>query len=222
MKNSEPLTPGEARERCRTYAFRLEDSILKRGRDLLTIWDSSNTPDNPLRHLPGPDGKAVAINLMMSACLHEVILIVCAVLDGRKENRPLKTSNLVSFPIVAELIQQAGNEAVELDVDQEEIAVLARQRFLKRVADLTAAPNAERLRRLRAFRDDHLAHALDQQELRTPPMLNDIHSLMDEACILSADCQLALFGRRVTWREDRVTVKQSIDAIWRIIARAST
>ena len=221
MKNSNTLLPDEALDRCRLYASRLEDSILKRGRDLLTIWDSSNAHDNPLRNVSGPDGKAVAINLMMSACLHEVILIVCAALDGRKGNRPLRTSNLVSFPIVAELMQEAGDEADVLDAEHLQIATLARQRFLKRVADLAVNPSAERLQRLRAFRDDHLAHALDQQELRTPPMLSDIHSLMDEACILSGDCQLALFGKRTTWREDLVTVKESIDAIWRIIARAS-
>lgn len=222
MKSSEAWAPGEARERCHSYSYRLEDSVLNRGRDLLAMWDSYNSAENPLRHVSGPDGKAVAINLMMSACLHEAMLTICAVLDVRRNTRPLRTSNLVSFPVVAELMQVDDFKNEDLDADDAAGKRLARARFLSRVQALNEPPVVETLTRLRDFRNDFLAHALDQQSMRTPPMLGDIHALMDQACILSGDCQLALFGKRVTWEYELVTARESVDAIWRVIARASS
>ncbi len=221
MTFDDPNQANDAHRRCMDYVFRLEDSVLKRGRGLLTIWNSSNTPDNPLRALPGPDGKAVSINLMMSACLHETILITCAVLDTPKPNRPLLKSNLISFPVIAGLMQIPGTEDLRLADGDEAIKRAAQERFFQRIDGLSQEPMREKVTRLRGFRDEFLAHALDQDWSKTPPVLGDITALMDLVCILSGDCQLALFGKRVSLRPELVTVGESIDAVWHMLTRQS-
>jgi hypothetical protein len=215
----DPNQANEAHRRSMDYVFRLEDSVLKRGRGLLTIWNSSNTPDNPLRALPGPDGKAVSINLMMSACLHETILITCAVLDSPKPNRALLKSNLISFPVIAGLMQIPGTEKLRLADGDEAIKLAAQPRFFEHIDSLKQEPMKARITRLRGFRDEFLAHALDQDWSKTPPALGDITALMDLACIMSGDCQLALFAKRVSLRPELMTVSESIEAVWRMLAR---
>ncbi len=209
----------EAHRRCMDYAFRLEDSVLRRGRGLLTIWNSSNAADNPLRALSGPDGKAFSINLMMSACLHEAILITCAVLDRPKPNRALLKSNLISFPVIAGLMQLSGTKELRLANGGEAVKQAAQARFFERIKSLDEEPLKARITRLKGFRDEFLAHALDQDWSKTPPSLGDLAVLMDFASILSGDCQLALFGKRVSLRHELVTVSESVEAVWRMLAR---
>lgn len=207
-----------AYKRCVYYSARLEDSSLKRARGLLSIFNSSNQVDNPLRKLPGPDGKAVSINLMMSACLHETILIACAVLDTPRHGRPVLKSNMVSFPVIAELMRIEGVNDLRLADGDTEIKQSAQQRFFQRLGGLKLGDIGDRLTRVRDYRDQYLAHALDHDTDRPPPKMGDILELMDEACIISGDCQLALFGKRTTVNEDVVTVSESIEAVWRKIA----
>ena len=223
-----PLDANEAHLRCKLYASRLEDSVLRRARELWIIYGSFNSTVNPLRGDRQRDLRAVSINLFTSSCLHEVIMIVCAALAPRPKSRTLQAANLVSFPLIRDLMAVPGVVDLIAAEGDATIKADARSRLDWRLSYIKNDPIAGSLERTRAYRDEHLAHVLDPTAGRPPgdarwsvppPQLADIQTLLNEAVLFSVDTQLGLFGRRVEWEYELTQMRDSIDAVWRSIAR---
>jgi hypothetical protein len=221
------LTPQQIADRLAQYSTRLRTGSITRAKALWTVWRSYNDAQNPLRdeQLPRHLG-APALNILVSAALHESMMIIVRAFDQRG-HRNLFQTDKVSFPIMAELTEQPGVRA-ELEIrarnwlegwQAEENARACLDSLdrmegaLERLA--TEAPNRQQL--LRDFRDEFLAHNLEIEAERARPFYAHITGLLEELTTLSDHAELAYSGLHVHWDvlQDQYGVASA--ALWQTI-----
>jgi hypothetical protein len=79
--------------------------------------------------------------------------------------------------------------------------------------------NPNRLKRLRDFRDEALAHELWRETPREAPQYDDLWALVDEAKACIADVELIVEGADIGW--GGVDVRKSAQWLWDTVAAAS-
>lgn len=220
------MTPIQIADRLQSYSVRLRTGSLYRANALWTIWQSFNDAQNPLR---APDIKrrsaAGAINILASSALHETIMIIARALDGPGRGNATAT-NRVSFPIMVELMEMEGvqEELVrrarnwfEDGFRAEENAASARQamsEFRELSGSLRSSDGATRLR---AFRDEFLAHNLEFEEERRRPIIKNVTDLLSELTALSDKASLAFEGSDTVWEMGADALRHSCAELWRLI-----
>lgn len=214
------MIPADALKRAELNAHRLCDRAIVRAQESYVIWQTFNSSDNPLRRPMMENPAAHAINAMSAAVLNEVILLLVASTD-RRGRFSLEQTNKVSFPIALELLSIPGvMDEVFRRSNNTEINCASFERYRAAIERLhSEQPN--RLRLLRNYRDEFLAHHLDFPAGRPPPIVNDITTMLAELSAIAADLELTLYARRVVWEERVIAMRTSAQTAWTLIAQSA-
>lgn len=215
-------TVEETIERLATYTDRLYQSATQ-AKVLYACFQSLNE-NKELRDRIAKTPAASASNIMMHAALRELMIVLVRVFD-RPGYRGIDKSDKVTFPIIAEWLQREPIRNALLErarnwfddgylADRNEESAKAAMDDLHRRLDRlqTEQPNRQQL--LRDFRDGFLAHELERQIPRDPPLFGHIGEMLEEVRLLSEAASLAIQGNEIAWEplDDQIT--RSADWLW--------
>lgn len=206
--------------RCTTRALALWD-----------IWQSYNAQNGPAHdHKIGNFSEARPFSWLMQSALHETIIVITRAFDSSGKFGAAR-SNRVSFPVMLELLKQPGvrdeiiaraeqwldssNPPHHRKIVNEAIAEF--EDILSRLA--TEMPN--RLRRLRDYRDDFLAHNLVHDAEREKPIFQDVSGLLEEMVALTERSILAFSGHELAWEALRAAVRDGAEELWSAVRSAA-
>lgn len=223
-------TADETIKRLAAYTERLYQSATQA--KVLNACFQSLNENKKLRERIAKTPAASASNILMHAALRELMMILVRVFD-RPGNRGIEKSDKVTFPIIAEwlkrepirkaLLERARNwfDDGYLADRNEESAKAAMDDLHHRLDRLqTEQPNRQQL--LRDFRDGFLAHELERQMSRDPPLFGHIGEMLEEVRLLSEAASLAIRGTEIAWEplDDQIT--RSADWLWHRVGESVT
>jgi hypothetical protein len=209
-------------ERLTAYSERLHQTATQ-AKVLYACFQSLNE-NKELRERIAKTPAASASNILMHAALRELMMILVRVFD-RPGRWGIEKSDKVTFPIIAEwlkrepireaLLQRARNW---LDdgylAERHEASAKAAMDDLQTRLDCLQAEQPNRQQLLRDFRDGFLAHELERQIPRDPPLFGHIGEMLEEVRLLSEAASLAIRGTEIAWEPLDDQIARSANWLW--------
>ncbi|MAM39557.1 hypothetical protein [Sphingobium sp. UBA5915] len=226
------MTPAEIVDRMANLSRTLYSRCVVNSRPLWIIWQSYNDQNNPLRDqaLIGNEG-ASAINRLANSALYETIMIVTRAFDASGRGGALR-SDRASFKVLAELAQLHGvrDEVARRasawfedgwNADENARAALGALDQIDAALLRLDAEEPNRIRLMRNFRDQYLAHNLVFDIERERPIFGHITSMLEEMTLLVEASELALSGASIFWDMLDENARLSAEELWRTIRRGA-
>lgn len=215
--------PAEAIDRLRHSTRRILNAI-RWARAVNAVWRTFNRHE--ARQAIADSPASPAAHVYERTTLDAQIMMIARVFDGQGRGHIL-TQNRMSFPVCRTLMEQPGVMEFLLDQSEDwnELGAENRERLSARYQAfldvLTALENEEpnRVRLVRAFRDENIAHELRFDVLPQRPQYDHIHGLVDEASVLIGHLMLIVEGAAIHWQDG--DLDESVTWLWSAVADVS-
>lgn len=215
--------PAEAIDRLRHSTRRILNAI-RWARAVNAVWRTFNRHE--ARQAIADSPASPAAHVYERTTLDAQIMMIARVFDGQGRGHIL-TQNRMSFPVCRTLMEQPGVMEFLLDQSEDwnELGAENRERLSARYQAfldvLTALENEEpnRVRLVRAFRDENIAHELRFDVLPQRPQYDHIHGLVDEASVLIGHLMLIVEGAAIDWQDG--DLDESVTWLWSAVADVS-
>lgn len=214
--------PEDVIDRLRHATRRITQAIAW-ARAVNEVWRTFNRHE--ARQEVADSHASPAAHVYESATLDAQIMMISRVFDPPGRGHVL-VQNRMSFPVCRQLLVLPGvmNSLLEQSEHWNELGVENRDRLSARyqafldglVALDMEEPN--RVRLVRGFRDENIAHELRFDVLPQRPQYDHIHGLVDEASVLLGHLALVVAGQAIHWRDD--DVGRSTTWLWDAVAEA--
>lgn len=214
--------PAAAVERLRHSTRRIMNAI-RWARAVNAVWRTFNR--HAARQEIADSPASPAAHVYERTTLDAQIMMISRVFDAPGRGHIL-TQNRMSFPVCRALMELPGVMEFLLhqaddwggpEVANRERLTARHQAFLDVVAALeNEEPN--RVKLVRDFRDENIAHELRFDVLPQRPQYDHIHGLVDEASVLIGHLTLIVEGAAIHWQDG--DVDGSVAWLWDAVAEA--
>lgn len=221
-----PILPGrpveEAVARLRHATRRITQAITW-ARAVNEVWRTFNRHD--ARQEVADSHASPAAQVYERATLDAQIMMIARVFDAPGRGHIL-IQNRMSFPVCRELLALPDVMGLLLEQSEEwnELGAENRNRVTARyqafLAGLVALENEQpnRVRLVRGFRDENIAHELRFDVLPQRPQYDHIHGLIDEASTLASHLAMVASGEAIHWLDG--DINRSTTWLWDAVADA--
>jgi|GEM_PF-2279884 len=185
------------------------------------VWQTLNQHPNRQEIANSPASEAAAV--YEKTLLDAQIMMVARVFDKPGQGN-VRTQNRMSFLVCDHLLKSPDvldtirKHRWECDAETQDRLNERYYQFCNNLQTLEDE-NPNRIKLIRDFRDENIAHELKFDSLPHRPQYSHIHGLIYEARVLISHLQFIVHGDEIIWEE--LNVEQSAAWLWNAVAESS-